>query len=303
MSRTTDVAIGVGLLVVGSLPLAVVLAAIVWFRSPVVGTPAWVAAGTLGGIWAVLVCPAGYKLVRYPSTRTVSLGELVAELRRDQFGLAGGGMLVCFSGIDGSGKTTQAERLVEEFDALDVPAVHVWARWRPFVSYPVMGVLYVLLGWRRKDYHQSRVLRAVWAYLVLVDQVLFFVRHLLPPLVRGKVVFVDRYRLDQLVELEYDGLYNARAAALLRRVLPAAERTFLLDVPVETALERKDDTQEMLDRLHIAEDAETYLRRRRELYLKHVERFDDATVVDTTRPIEETHREAKESTFEAYFGM
>lgn len=303
MSRTTDATIGVGLLVAGSLPLAVALAAIVWFRAPVVGAPVWIAAGTLGGIWLALVGPAGYKLVRYRSTRTVSLGKLVLELRRGEFGPAGGGMLVCFSGIDGSGKTTQAEHLIRAFEEVDMPAVHVWARWRPFVSYPLMGVLYVLLGWRRKDYHKSRMLRAVWGYVVLIDQVLFFIRHLLPPLVKGKVVVVDRYRLDQLVELEYDELYSPRAATLLCRVLPTAERTFLLDVPVETALKRKDDTQEMLDRLHILEDAETYLRRRRELYLKHVERFDDATVVDTTQPIEETHEETKESTFGAYFGF
>ncbi|WP_251328603.1 dTMP kinase [Haloplanus pelagicus] len=297
---TSDGAVGFGLLVTGAAP-ALALGSLFRVAQSSVGTLGWFALGTVATVWAAMLCPAGYKLLRYPSTRTVSLGRLVSELRRGRLGALRSGLLVSFSGIDGAGKTTQAERLIEEFEAIDVPAVHVWARWRPFVSYPLMGVLYVLFGWRRKDYHRSRTLRHVWGYLVALDQLIFFSRHLLVPLLRGKVVFVDRYLLDQLVELEYDGLYNPRAATLLRRLLPSPERTVLMEVPVETALDRKDDTQEMLDRLHIDTDARTYLERRQELYRKHAADVGHVTRVDTSRPIEETNEELRDSLFDTYF--
>jgi len=301
MDRSPDAVLGFGLLTVGLTPLGTVLAVAVWSRPPVLGSHLWVVLGTLAVGWSVLVCPAGYKLLRYPSTRTVSLGRLVAEFRRRRLGPMRSGMLVCFSGIDGSGKTTQAQRLVEEFEARDIPAVHVWARWRPFVSYPVMGILYVLFRWRRKDYHRSRLLTAVWGYLVLLDQLLFFARHLLVPLLRGKIVFVDRYLLDQFVEFDYDGLYNRRVVRLFLRFLPSPDRTFLMDVPVETALERKDDTQEMLDRLRIDADERTYLETRRELYQSHARELEGVTIVNTSRQIAETHQEIRDSTFDAYF--
>lgn len=290
MSRTRDLGIAIGLLAVA---VSLVLAGTV-FSSPFV----WV----LGVIAVVGVLPVSYKLVRYLPTRKASLGGVMHTLRGTRGSRFSGsrGMLVCFTGIDGSGKTTQAERVVAEFEDLGVPAMHVWARWRPFFSYPFMGVLYVVLGWRRKDYHKSSILKRIWGYLLLIDHSLFFLRYIYPGLLRGRVVCIDRYVVDQLVEMRYDGLYNERAARLLIRLLPTPSETFMMDVPAEEAVSRKDDTQEMLDRLHIDTDARSYLEERRALFHEVTDDL-DVTLIDTTRPIEETHAEVADRVFESYF--
>lgn len=258
----------------------------------------------LGILALVVVLPISYKLARYPPTRQVTLGELMHTLRSHRgSSLAGSrGMLICFSGIDGTGKTTLAEHVVDEFEALNVPATHVWARWRPFFSYPFMGLLYVTLGWRRKDYHRSAVLQRIWGYFLVVDHVLFFIRHIYPQLLRGRVVCIDRYVLDQLVEMKYDELYNERAAQLLVRLLPSPTETFLLDVSVDDALARKQDTQEMLDRLHIDADARSYLESRRDLF-HEVSKSIDATVVDTSASLDETRELVAKRAMDAYFEL
>lgn len=289
MTRRSDLLVGVALFVVAAFP--VVFGALLGvFTLLIVGLVA------LG-----VVLPICYKLIRYPSTRQTSLGEIVSQSRMERFGrLTGGGMLVCFSGIDGSGKTTQAQMIIDTFSEHGVSATHVWARWRPFVSYPLMGILYVLLGWRRKDYHRSRFVRAIWGYFLFVDQLLFFAREIYPELLRGKVVCIDRYVLDQIVEMRYDGLYNRRVASLLERFLPTPDVAFLMDVPPEEAMRRKDDTQEMLDRLRIDVSAEEYLADRRGLYLETVDES-RTVVVDTTRPVSETHEKIAERVLSAYF--
>ncbi|WP_229111382.1 dTMP kinase [Halapricum desulfuricans] len=286
MTRIRDYIIAFGLLLP---PLLSLVGGVFFFPLALIGVPG-----------LLFVAPISYKLFRYPSTHKNSLGEIAAATR--QTGNAGpfgtGGALVCFSGIDGSGKTTEAKSVVSELQENGVDATHVWARWRPFVSYPFMGVLYVMLGWRRKDYHKSKLIQRLWGYFLLVDHIVFFFRYIYPSLRKGEVVVIDRYILDQLVEMEYDGLYWDRSAALIESWLPTPDATFLMDVPAEVAEERKQDTEEMLDRLRIDEEPIEYLRTRRELF--HRFASEDVTVIDTTRPIEQTHEKITDEIWQAY---
>lgn len=286
MSRKKDYLIGLGLLTV---PAVLILLGLFFPPFLILG---------VGGL--ALILPVSYKLLRTPSTRKNSLGEIVAAMRREAGvgPLGTGGTLICFSGIDGSGKTTEAEKVVSELTEAGIGATHVWARWRPFVSYPFMGVLYVLFGWRRKDYHKSRAVRRVWGYFLLVDQILFFVRFIYPHLQRGRVVCIDRYVLDQLVEMRYDGVYREHSGSLIQRWLPTPDVTFLMDVPADVANERKDDTGEMLDRLGIDVEPVEYLCRRRALFEETA--GERAEIIDTTRPMSETHSEIMSQVWEIY---
>lgn len=288
MNRNQELMVALVLLAVG---LAPALAGVVAGSIPIV---------VLGVFVAVPVVPSAYRLLRYPSLRTVEPGEIGKRVRRSGGLPLGGGMLVAFSGIDGSGKTTQADELVDALEARGFSTVRVWARWRPILSYPLMGVLYVTRGWRRKDYDKSPTMKRIWAYFVLVDQVIFALWNIWPHLLRGRVVCVDRYLVDHVVELKFDGLYNPSVIGLFDTLLPIPDETFIFDVPVEDAIERKDDTGEMLDRLGIETSVESYLRRRRSLLLETADEL-NATVVDTTRSIDETHEELREQVLEAYF--
>lgn len=288
MSRIRDVAIGAALLA-GS--------TVVFLVGLVLGGPLFL---VFCALVAAFVAPAGLKLIRYPSTRDVSVGEFTTDARAWKRGWTNRGMLVSFSGIDGSGKTTTADATVRKLDDLGVDAVRRWGRWRPLLSYPLMGALFVLLRWRRKDYHRSRLLRRVWGYVLLADLSVYSLRHVYPHLLLGRVVCVDRFLIDTVVEMRYDGLYNERAERLLRRVLPTPDACVYLDVPPEVARERKGDTEEMLDRLGRDEDVTTYLADRRALYHEAAPEF-DAVEISTTGPLEETTERVSETVLDAFF--
>jgi dTMP kinase len=254
----------------------------------------------VGLVGLIFVAPISYKLVRFEPERRVSLGTFTRDARRQKRGIRSTGMLVCFSGIDGSGKSSTVDRVTEALESMAVDTSSVWGRWRPLVSYPVMGVLYVLRRWRRKDYDRSRFLRRFWAYFVLADLFVYSMVYLWPRLLRGEVVCVDRYIFDTVVELRYDGLYNERAVGLMRRLLPTPAVTFWLDVSPSVAAERKGDTQEMLTRLGIEADTETYLTDRQQLYESEYENF-GANRIDTDLSFDETTAEITETVADAYF--
>lgn len=288
MNRNQERIVGVILLLVGLGPALVGVAT---------GSISMVLVGSVIG---AVVIPSAYRLLRYPSLRTIQPGEVGQRIRRSDRPPLGGGMLVAFSGIDGAGKTTQADKLVDSLESRGVPTVRVWARWRPILSYPLMGVLYVIWGWQRKDYSNSSVMKRIWTYVVLVDQIIFAVWKIWPHLLRGRVVCVDRYLVDHIVELKFDGLYNRRGANLFDKLLPVPTDTFILDVPVEEAINRKDDTEQMLDRLGIEAGVESYLEQRRSLLLETADEW-DATVVDTTQSVDRTHEEVRGQVLKAYF--
>jgi len=288
MDRQKEILISVLLFAIGVVPLGI--GAYIWSLPAIF----------IGITLAVAVLPSAYRLLRFPSLRQVSAGDVAKNVRQPHLLPLAGGMLVAFSGIDGSGKTTQADRLVESLKEQGVPAVRVWARWRPIVSYPFMGFLYMTRGWRRKDYAKISIIKRIWAYLVLIDQCVFALWNIWPHLLRGRVVCIDRYLVDQVVELKFDGLYNPNCARLFSILLPMPDETFVLDVPVTEAIERKDDTGEMLDRLGIDIDVKSYLNRRRSILLETATEL-EATVIDTTHPISETHAKIREKTLRRYF--
>ncbi|RLB05259.1 MAG: hypothetical protein DRG59_09275, partial [Deltaproteobacteria bacterium] len=79
------------------------------------------------------------------------------------------GIIVCFSGIDGTGKTTHATKLVERFKNMAIPCQYAYCIFEPKISYPFMALVYLIKGYRRKDYYKSRILRKIWNYIIILD--------------------------------------------------------------------------------------------------------------------------------------
>ena len=169
---------------------------------------------------------------------------------------------VCFTGIDGSGKTTQAEALIAEMEKRGIGTKYVWNRFEGGMITP-FTMITKMIFFRGKnainspaDYYgtkkrllRNRILSKGYQYFLLFDyffQILFRVRI---PLIIGKNIVCDRYVYDIIVDLSVDFNYSEeKTKSMLKNLLylfPKPDLIFLVDVPVEIAYQRKDDVPSM----------------------------------------------------------
>lgn len=166
-------------------------------------------------------------------------------------------LVVAVSGVDGAGKSTLLEALQTELRRCDLPVSRVWLR-------PGMGLggLSAAAAWvkrRRGEDAEPGINRVaadpgadlasrrgavgwVWALLVTLSFLAGLRRQ--HAAARG-VVLYDRHLVDALVTLDfaYRGADLRLQRWLLRRLVPRADVTVHLDVPVEEAVRRKPGDQ------------------------------------------------------------
>jgi thymidylate kinase len=192
------------------------------------------------------------------------------------------GQLVCFIGIDGSGKSTVARALTCALEERGMKSRYVWGGFTSsFVALrPFVAVAKALLFHGDEHYEDSqtkgRVLKStswstLYQYLALADYILQATFRIRLPLALGWNVVCDRYVHDLVasigVLLDYP---MDRTLALLRRclvLLPTPHHIYLLDLPESLAYQRKDDIVSL-----------DFLRTRREVYLEMARRNDIAVV-------------------------
>lgn len=163
--------------------------------------------------------------------------------------------VVCFLGIDGSGKTTQARRLVDALRARGVRARYAYLRGKGFkvFSVPVL-LLGRALGYDMEMGDESaararrrlrlpaanRPLCAAWTWTTLLDaSILMALRRLRSP---RSVLVSDRYLHDPIVDLAAGTGDAAVARSFPARLFLTLHRpalVLLLDVPEDVALARK----------------------------------------------------------------
>jgi thymidylate kinase len=174
------------------------------------------------------------------------------------------GLLICFTGIDGSGKTTQAERLLAWLQSRGIKSTYVWSRGEVLAIRRVMLILgRRILGasehrivadkalYREYQFKKSKLLRnpfvrGMWSAMVRLEHLIQINRDIRGSIRAGNVVVCDRYLWDSTVDLA--ALNNKKPEWLLNRVnkfmwrlIPRPTLTFLLDIPADEALKRKDD--------------------------------------------------------------
>ncbi len=168
------------------------------------------------------------------------------------------GMLVCFSGVDGSGKTAHAHALQRAFAGCHIHTGYVWgrtgsARWLHLLGQaakrlagqplPQGGESEASKWERRRAAFGNRWVRRVWSWLTAVDLVARYTWQVRLPLLRGRVVLCDRYVYDAWVEWAAyfggsDDISRTWAARWLRWAAPRPHRSYLLDIPAELAASR-----------------------------------------------------------------
>lgn len=205
---------------------------------------------------------------------------------------------ICFHGIDGSGKTSQATALLEKYQAAGVKSKYVWIGWSPTILKPVTKIIkrrvltkndvreneYVNLRQVKRQYFDKSRLKRLWFYYVLLDYYLQVFLKIIIPRCAGNTIICDRYIEDVLIGLSLNYSWDMETLRksyrkTIVRLFPKPDVTIFIDIPEDVAFSRKDDIP-----------AVEFLYDRRQKYLEFFKSL-GADCVDGTKSFAEVQRQ------------
>lgn len=202
-------------------------------------------------------------------------------------------LFICFTGIDGSGKTTLAKFLAQNLQQEGIKATYVYNRYTPILLRPVM-LIGKLLFFRDKDFYRDYseysstkknaskkhpALARLYQYLLLYDYFFQIVFKIKLPLLLGKNIICDRYIYDTIitdlsVDFNYSEETTKKSLIKISSLFPTPDVIFLIDLPEEIAFRRKSDVPSLM-----------YLKDRRKTYLYLSEEI-RAILLDGSLPLD-----------------
>ncbi|HHV34609.1 MAG TPA: hypothetical protein GXX59_03405 [Syntrophomonadaceae bacterium] len=166
------------------------------------------------------------------------------------------GKLICIIGPDGTGKTTQANLLVDYLRQQSIDCEYKWLRFHHFFSLPVLAVAR-LMGLSRvetlesgkkigyHEFHRSRLISTVYPCVLFIDTLFFMTLKVTIPIkLFGKTIVCDRFIYDTLVDLAIStGLNDSRVIKWYLLLIPHNCQIFMLYGDIATLRSRRDDVQ------------------------------------------------------------
>jgi thymidylate kinase len=164
-------------------------------------------------------------------------------------------IFIYITGADGTGKTTQAEILIQLLEERGIRCKHLWLRFPFFFSLPLLAYArWKGYSWYEKtegvrhgywDFRHSWLMRTVFPWALLLDATLASVLAVYLPLQLGYTIVCERYVLDMIVDLSVaTGCPVERMerwGKCLLNVLPGNSSTFILDSDATTVRKRRPD--------------------------------------------------------------
>jgi thymidylate kinase len=184
-------------------------------------------------------------------------------------------VFVCFTGSDGSGKSTIASSIFDSMLRENKKTMKIYGRYRPLLTKHLAAVAKRLflhsgnelfsdydgfLNTRRSLLNASSLISRIYLYTVIAEYIFQITIKLTIPYRLGYSIICDRYIYDTIINdiSLYAGLSVDETKDLLRKAwyfIPKPDIVFLIHVPEQVALERKNDIPSL-----------NYLRLRNRLY-------------------------------------
>jgi thymidylate kinase len=163
---------------------------------------------------------------------------------------------IYFAGVDGTGKSTFINRLIQDFAVNGIQARRVWLRFNYFLTRIVL--LYCRLsGLTRKvnqggkvirvhDFHKSRFIAKSVQYLHFVDTCLmYFFKAYLPWKLGNQVILCDRFVYDILADFMLESkemnLPESRISHMFLKLIPKEAVVIFITAEKEKIIQRKPE--------------------------------------------------------------
>ncbi len=170
------------------------------------------------------------------------------------------GRLLILSGLDGSGKSTQAELLASRLHGEGYAVATVWSRWEPALSAPLIRAAKKRLNPRTNaataDYRrftaakrqtmQNRWKRILWQFMVWSEYAAQLNYRLAPHILGRRGVICDRYVYDTIIDIAVNfsvkpGEIDSLCRHPLLAFFPTPRQVIYIDIDPETGAARKAD--------------------------------------------------------------
>lgn len=213
-------------------------------------------------------------------------------------------MIISFSGIDNSGKSTQIDLLIKELSNRHKSAIYIWSRggYTPFYNFlkrllrkglkkrfPPAG-----LNNERESAFRNPLVQKMWLAIAIFDLTLFYGLYFRFVKLMGKTIIADRYINDT----EIDFILNFPAIPfqhwliwkILLFIIPRPEVNLLLTIPLEESKRRSIVKKEPFA------DNDEQRKKRYDLYMQ-LKIKNRHSIIDATQPIEIVFYKIKKTVF------
>jgi thymidylate kinase len=201
--------------------------------------------------------------------------------------------IICFSGIDGSGKSAHARRLFYELEAAGVKCKYKWLRSPHLLTFFPMAFYKLRDSKEKRDSTTSgrdgsvksrikanRFIATAWALIVFVDSFLSMVTNVYLPALFSYTLILDRFAIDTLLDvaisLKKEELIFSTTGRMFLNLVPRNSVVLIFDVGEALAASRRGT--------HEVEN----LSRRRALY-RRLSQISHWNVISTEAPFPDVH--------------
>jgi dTMP kinase len=197
------------------------------------------------------------------------------------------GVLICFIGIDGSGKSTLSKNLIERMSKRHIKFEYTWCKFESsffkllislknkyFIRDKDWKENYTKSRTVKKKLFHSPYLRLAYEWFILIDYRFQILRKITIPRLFGRNFVSDRYIYDTVVDLAFDLNYTEEEVKKkvnhLLFLSPKPDIIYFVDVPESVAFSRKNDVPSI-----------NFLSEKKKVY-KQILKYIDVIILDGT---------------------
>lgn len=162
--------------------------------------------------------------------------------------------LICITGVDGAGKTTLCDNLMEKLKSKGYHVKYIYGRYRPIVYKPLFDLLKSGFSGEtsEKSYEKDREsllskfgFRYFYEAVLLSEYLPQIYLKLFPDIFNYDYIIIDRYVYDTILKnLRYNTSDADQEISVYRRhrnLFPKIDETFFINIPAQLAYNRKED--------------------------------------------------------------